>query len=112
MAGITKQFPGVKALDSVDLSVAEGEVEALIGENGAGKSTLMKVLGGVHQPDAGTVEVLGETVTIGWGSGSYTRSFRSSTTCLWRPLESLRSSAWSIARPSGRWRTGRWGIWG
>ena len=64
MAGITKQFPGVKALDSVDLTVAEGEVVALIGENGAGKSTLMKVLGGVHQPDAGSIEVQGEAVAI------------------------------------------------
>ena len=64
MSGITKQFPGVKALDSVDLSVNAGEVVALIGENGAGKSTLMKVLGGVHQPDAGTIEVQGERVSI------------------------------------------------
>ena len=64
MAGITKRFPGVIALDSVDLEVGAGEVVALIGENGAGKSTLMKVLGGVHQPDAGMVEVLGKPETI------------------------------------------------
>jgi ribose transport system ATP-binding protein len=64
MAGITKRFPGVIALDSVDLEVGAGEVVALIGENGAGKSTLMKVLGGVHQPDAGLVEVLGKPETI------------------------------------------------
>ncbi|MBP2233174.1 putative multiple sugar transport system ATP-binding protein [Azospirillum agricola] len=48
MRGITKTFPGVKALDNVNLSVREGEIHALIGENGAGKSTLMKVLSGVH----------------------------------------------------------------
>lgn len=48
MRGITKEFPGVKALDKVNLSVGEGEILALVGENGAGKSTLMKVLSGVY----------------------------------------------------------------
>src|ERR1700741_3045373 len=64
MRGIAKRFPGVIALDQVDLEVAKGEVVALCGENGAGKSTLMKILGGVYQPDAGDVLVDGEPVRI------------------------------------------------
>ena len=64
MKGISKRFPGVVALDSVDLEVHSGEVVALIGENGAGKSTLMKILGGVHQPDSGTISIGGKAVTI------------------------------------------------
>src|ERR1700730_11514437 len=52
---IEKRFGGVTALKGVDLSIASGEVVGLVGENGAGKSTLMKILGGVYQPDAGTV---------------------------------------------------------
>jgi ribose transport system ATP-binding protein len=64
MRGISKRFPGVVALDGVQLSVAQGEVVALCGENGAGKSTLMKILGGVYQPDAGDIEVEGHAVKI------------------------------------------------
>lgn len=55
MRGIAKRFGGVAALKGVDFSIASGEVVGLVGENGAGKSTLMKILGGVYQPDAGTV---------------------------------------------------------
>ena len=64
MRGIGKRFPGVVALDKVELSVSPGEVVALIGENGAGKSTLMKILGGVYQPDEGTILIGGRTVVI------------------------------------------------
>lgn len=64
MKGITKRFPGVLALDEVDLDIYPGEVLALVGENGAGKSTLMKVLSGVYKADAGSVLIQGKPVEI------------------------------------------------
>ncbi len=64
MRGIEKRFGGVHALKSVDFEIAAGEVVALAGENGAGKSTLMKILGGIHQPDAGEIRIDGAPVTI------------------------------------------------
>ena len=64
MRGISKGFPGVIALDNVSLTIGKGEVVALCGENGAGKSTLMKILGGVHQPDAGEILIEGQPVKI------------------------------------------------
>ncbi|MGX1366252.1 ABC-type sugar transport system ATPase subunit/ribose/xylose/arabinose/galactoside ABC-type transport system permease subunit [Streptomyces canus] len=64
MSGITKSFPGVRALDGVDLDVQAGEVHCLLGQNGAGKSTLIKVLAGAHQPDTGRLRWLGEEVSL------------------------------------------------
>lgn len=64
MQGITKSFPGVKALQGVDLTLRRGEVLALLGENGAGKSTLIKVLSGAHTPDRGKILVDGKEVEI------------------------------------------------
>jgi ribose transport system ATP-binding protein len=64
MRGISKRFPGVVALDNVSLQIGRGEVVALCGENGAGKSTLMKILGGVHQPDAGEILINGQPQKI------------------------------------------------
>ncbi len=64
MRGITKSYPGVLALDDVDLKVKHGEVVALLGENGAGKSTLIKMLGGAHVPDAGTILLDGAPVSL------------------------------------------------
>ena len=62
MKGIDKSFPGVHALDHVDLEVRKGEVHALMGENGAGKSTLMKVLTGIYTKDSGTITYEGKEV--------------------------------------------------
>jgi ABC-type sugar transport system ATPase subunit len=62
LTGVTKIFPGVTALDDVDFHVDRGELVALCGENGAGKSTLIKLLGGVHSPDGGTIRFDGEEI--------------------------------------------------
>lgn len=64
MSGITKQFPGVRALDGVDFMLRQGEVHAIVGENGAGKSTLMNMLGGTLTPDSGSIELDGRAVSI------------------------------------------------
>ena len=62
LSGIVVRYPGVVAVDGVDLSVRWGEVQGLVGENGSGKSTLMRVLAGLVRPDAGTVTVDGQAV--------------------------------------------------
>jgi ribose transport system ATP-binding protein len=65
MTGITKSFPGVRALRGVDLDIPAGHVRAIVGENGAGKSTLMKVLSGAYEADAGEVRVGGQVLAPG-----------------------------------------------
>jgi ABC-type sugar transport system ATPase subunit len=62
---ISKQFPGVKALDDVSFEIRPGEVHALLGENGAGKSTLIKIASGVYQPDSGEIMLEGKAVRFG-----------------------------------------------
>ena len=64
LRGVSKSFPGVKALDNVQLAVRPGTVHALMGENGAGKSTLMKCLFGIYKMDAGEIYIDGEKTTI------------------------------------------------
>jgi ABC-type sugar transport system ATPase subunit len=64
LRGLAKAFPGVQALTNVDLDLFHGEVLAIVGENGAGKSTLIKILGGAHAPDAGTIQVADQTAAI------------------------------------------------
>ncbi len=64
LRGVTKTFPGVVALEGVDFDLLPGEVHALVGENGAGKSTLVKIVCGVHQPDAGTLRFSGRPVVL------------------------------------------------
>ena len=62
--GVSKTFPGVRALTDVDLAVGVGEIVSLVGQNGAGKSTLMSIIGGIYLPDTGTVSVAGSVVKI------------------------------------------------
>lgn len=62
--GISKQFPGVKALNKVGIKIKPGSIHALMGENGAGKSTLMKCLIGIYHPDEGSIKVRGEKITF------------------------------------------------
>ena len=64
LSGVSKKFGAVTALSDIELEVHAGEVVALVGDNGAGKSTLVKVLAGVHQATSGTIEFLGEKVTL------------------------------------------------
>jgi ribose transport system ATP-binding protein len=62
--GITKVFPGVRANDGISIRLFSGEIHALLGENGCGKSTLIKILSGVHRPDAGSLRRQGTPVTL------------------------------------------------
>ena len=64
LKGVSKYFPGVKALDNVHFQLKPGEIHALMGENGAGKSTFIKVITGVHIPEEGEIYFNGEKVSF------------------------------------------------
>ncbi|MEN9687471.1 MAG: hypothetical protein RL381_483 [Actinomycetota bacterium] len=64
VSGVSKEFPGVKALNNVHFDLNEGEVHAIVGENGAGKSTLMKILSGIYKKDSGDIKYKGNSVNI------------------------------------------------
>ena len=90
MEGISKAFPGVRALEEASLTVGRGEVHAVMGQNGAGKSTLIKILTGAYRRDAGTVSLDGRPST----STPPSRPRRVGS------APSTRRSTWS---GSGRW---------
>ena len=64
VVGITKNFPGVRALNNVSLSIYPGQVHALVGANGAGKSTLVKIIAGIMRPDSGVIRFQGNKTAI------------------------------------------------
>ena len=64
LRGVSKYFPGVRALEGVEFDLMAGEIHALMGENGAGKSTFVKILSGVHRPDGGEISLNGEAIDI------------------------------------------------
>ena len=64
VTGVSKEFPGVKALSNVSFDLNDGEVHAIVGENGAGKSTLMKILSGIYKKDSGEIIYKGKPVNI------------------------------------------------
>ena len=64
LSGISKSFPGVRALDDVSLRFRPGEIHGLVGENGAGKSTVIKIISGIHQPDAGELRLKGQPLLV------------------------------------------------
>ena len=87
LSNISKQFGATRALDGVDLSVAHGEVHALLGENGSGKSTLIKVLAGVHEPEPGGTLVIGGEPVAAPDAGRAASTTSVSVSC-------TRTSAW------------------
>ena len=64
LKGISKSFPGVRALNDVNFAVGRGEVVSLLGQNGAGKSTLMSIIGGIYTPDEGVMTIAGKEVRV------------------------------------------------
>lgn len=106
--GVSKSFPGVRALDDVTLRCDAGSIHALVGENGAGKSTLMKILAGAYQPDRGEIRVRGSAVT--WAGPSAAR--RGGISTVFQELTlvpdlSIAENVFLGAEPVRRWRLHR-----
>lgn len=80
--GVSKTFPGVKALSELDLDILEGEVHAVVGENGAGKSTLMKILSGVYHKDAGRIFLFDKEIKL----SSTTDALKLGISCIYQEL--------------------------
>ena len=110
LTAVTKNFGGVRALNGVSFELRPGEVHALIGENGAGKSTLIKVITGAHQPDSGTVEVLGQTVSHMSPSGARRLGIAAiyQQPALFPDLTVMENIGLRLER-GGPWRLVRWG---
>lgn len=104
--GVTKQYPGVLALDDVDFTVRSGEVRALLGANGAGKSTLIRMLAGVEQPDAGTVVLQGEEL----GGGGVREASRLGVATVFQELSLIPGMSVAENLVLGRWPRGASGI--
>ena len=102
---ISKSYPGVQALAGVDLSVDAGEVHALLGQNGAGKSTLMKILAGSESPDAGSVELDGEEISLGSPERARDHGFG----IVYQELSLVPQLSIAENVLMARWRSGRFG---
>jgi ribose transport system ATP-binding protein len=104
LEGAGKTYPGVRALQGVDLRVERGEVHALLGENGAGKSTLMKVVAGAVTPDAGRMTVDGDPVPL----GSLEAARTSGVALVYQDLSLVPQLSVGENVLLGRWTTTRW----
>ncbi|MCP2333627.1 ribose transport system ATP-binding protein [Actinoalloteichus cyanogriseus DSM 43889] len=105
MEGIVKVFPGVRALDGVDLEVRPGEVHCLLGQNGAGKSTLIKVLAGAHQPDEGVITWRGTEARL----PSPVAALRLGVATMYQELDLVPDLSVADNIFLGHWRS-RWGF--
>lgn len=104
--GVTKQYPGVRALDGVDFTVSAGEVRALLGANGAGKSTLIRMLSGVETPDTGTVELQGTEL----GDGGVREASRLGVATVFQELSLIPGLSVAENLFLGRWPRAATGI--
>ena len=92
--GLTRRFTGVLALSGVDFRLFAGEVHALMGQNGAGKSTLIKVLTGVHPPDAGELRLGGEPIQPGSPAAIRARAPPGCGASTGRACSAMRARCW------------------